>query len=602
MKNNILAFIKVGKKLLYILNKKQKKDSVIVYFVMLFSAGLELAVVSSIYPLLEVMMQTDNLKSKWYIKIIYNMIPNVTYTELILCLGCFIIVCYFIKNIIGLASVYIQNKFAGQFQRELSTLMLQTFLKKPYEFFLNTNSSIVLRGINADVTGVYNIMLDFFSICSDGITTVLLGIYLIYTDSIMAIGALTLVFICMMVSILKFKNKMKKAGKEMQIAKAWTSRCAYQSVSGVKEIKVMNRVDNFVKEYDEACELRQKVMLTNAFLAACPARLIEALCVGGFLGIVCLKYVIIANPKEFIPVVGTFVMAALKLLPSVSKISANINNIVFLQPQLDEVCANLQGANSYMKDVENCNQNETLYEQLGFNKQITLKDITWKYSNSSNNILNNLYLEINKGDTIALIGSSGAGKTTLADIIMGLLIPQTGTVEMDGINIFEMKSQWAKIIGYVPQTVFLIDDTLRKNVAFGVRNSDISDEKIWKALEQAHLKEFVQKLPEGLDTIVGERGVKFSGGQRQRVAIARALYEDSEIIVFDEATSALDTETEKYVMESLEALRGRKTLLIIAHRLTTIQKCNKIYEIKDGKAFLRTKDEVLGKENTNDDI
>ena len=202
-------------------------------------------------------------------------------------------------------------------------------------------------------------------------------------------------------------------------------------------------------------------------------------------------------------------------------------------------------------------------------------------------------LTIKKGQSVALIGSSGAGKTTLADIIMGLLKPQTGTVYMDGIDIFTIPRQWARIIGYVPQAVFLIDDTVRSNVAFGLKKNEIDDEKVWEALRQAQLKEFVEELPYGLDTIVGERGVKFSGGQRQRIAIARALYENPDILVLDEATSALDSETETAVMESIDALQGSKTLIIVAHRLTTIRNCDVIYEIKDGVAVRREKEEVL---------
>lgn len=230
---------------------------------------------------------------------------------------------------------------------------------------------------------------------------------------------------------------------------------------------------------------------------------------------------------------------------------------------------------------------------LTFNKDIEIRDITWQYANTDRNVLEHLSLKISKGESIALIGESGAGKSTLADVIMGLLDPQQGDILVDGQPIKSNLLQWSKLIGYVPQSVYLIDDTIRNNVAFGIPLNEIQDEKIWAALKQARLDEYIQGLPYGLDTIVGDRGIKFSGGQRQRIAIARTMYYDPQILVLDEATSALDDETEKAVMESIDSLQGHKTLIIIAHRLSTIQKCDKIYEVVDKGIIERNKNDVL---------
>lgn len=208
--------------------------------------------------------------------------------------------------------------------------------------------------------------------------------------------------------------------------------------------------------------------------------------------------------------------------------------------------------------------------------------------------MDGLNLKIKKGNSIGLIGASGAGKTTLADLILALYTPQNGSICMDGIDIKVLGEEWHRITGYIPQTVYLSDTSIRKNVAFGIKESEIDDDKVWKALEMAQLKDFVEDLEDGLDTRVGEWGVKFSGGQRQRIAIARALYNDPDILIMDEATAALDNETEKAVMESIELLQGLKTLIIVAHRLTTVKKCDKIYEIVGGKAVLRAKKEIFG--------
>ncbi len=218
---------------------------------------------------------------------------------------------------------------------------------------------------------------------------------------------------------------------------------------------------------------------------------------------------------------------------------------------------------------------------------MAVQGVWWKYPEGERNVLEDASLVIHKGEAVAFIGESGAGKTTLADIILGLLHPQKGEVLLDGTDIYSIPKRWAKTIGFVPQNVFLIDDTVRHNVAFGIYEDEIEDDKIIRALKSAQIYDFIQGLPHGLDTVVGESGVKFSGGQRQRLAIARALYDNPDILVLDEATSALDNETESAVMQSIDALKGTKTLIIIAHRLSTIQNCNKVYEVKDGKAVLK---------------
>ena len=229
---------------------------------------------------------------------------------------------------------------------------------------------------------------------------------------------------------------------------------------------------------------------------------------------------------------------------------------------------------------------------IEFQEVVSVENIVWQYEGQTKPVLTDVSLCIHKGESVALIGASGSGKTTLSDILLGLLAPEKGSIYMDGIDIYTIPKIWARIVGYVPQSVFLIDDTIRNNVAFGLR--DVDDSDIWKALEQAQLKAFVETLPAGLDTIVGDRGIKFSGGQRQRVAIARALFNKPEILILDEATAALDNETEKAVMESIDALQGQITMVIVAHRLTTIRNCDSIYEVKEGKAIRRDKSEVFG--------
>ena len=253
-----------------------------------------------------------------------------------------------------------------------------------------------------------------------------------------------------------------------------------------------------------------------------------------------------------------------------------------------EMVQSIEGEKHYQNICE-----KQASEALAFTKDLKVEQVTYQYPAGEHPVFENLSMELKKGESIALIGPSGAGKTTLADVILGLLEPQAGRILLDGQDVYENLPGWAKVIGHVPQTVFLVDDTIRGNIAFGLPAEELDEEKIWRALREAQLDDFIKSLPEGLDTMVGEQGVRLSGGQRQRIAIARALYNNPEILVLDEATSALDTETENAVMESIDSLHGSKTLIIVAHRLTTIRNCDRIYEIKDGKATLRDKEEVL---------
>lgn len=586
---NILAQMNV------VLNGEQKSNAVKVFVCMIGGAVLELVGVSAIYPFLQMMLSFDVLQEKWYVKWIYYIWPDIEATGILLFLGGIIIIVYIFKNLFMILSAYVQHSYAAKFQCEVSTRMLHAYLKRPYQFFLNVNSGALIRGITTDIQGVYQILLNFFTLLAELLTVSVLGVFLIATDWSLALSAMVLMVFCFLAIVLGFKGKMRVAGKDLWDAYALKNQYGYQAINGIKEITVLDRRENFVKKYNEAALLEQKSAVTNGFIGVCPDRILEGVCIGGFMGIVCIKIAIGKDLETFIPVLGTFAMGAFRMLPSIAKISNRINSIIYFHPSLENVYDNLNEIRKY-EEIKNESEltNNIKNEKIRFVSELKVKNINWKYENSKNDTLHNASLYIKKGESIAFIGTSGAGKTTLADIVMGLLKPQEGEVEMDGIDIFTIPHQWSKIIGYVPQSIFLIDDTVRNNIAFGLEQEKISDQKVWEALEQAQLKEFVKNLPKGLDTMVGERGVKLSGGQRQRIAIARALYENPDILILDEATSALDSETETAVMESISALQGFKTLIIVAHRLTTIKNCDRIYEIENGTVLEKKKEQVLG--------
>lgn len=588
---NIRAVKKIITQLSYVLSERQKKRAIWVLICMVIGSSLELLGVSAIYPFLELLLNTDSLRDKWYVGVIYAIVPNIELRGILLIIGGAIILVYICKNLFMVFSAYVQNSYAAKFQRETSTKMLDAYLKRPYQFFLSTNSGIVIRGITADIQGVYQILLALFTMMTELLNVIVLGCFLLFTDWSTALSAMLLATLCFAAIILGFRKTLKKAGQDLQNAYALKNQYGYQAISGIKEITVLDRRSNFVNQFDEAALIEQKSATINGFMAVCPDRILEGVCIGGFMGIICFKILIGIDLNSFVPILGTFALGAFRILPSISKLSSRLNAIIFYKQTLENTYDNLKAVNEYEKEMEKFIVKAD-NDNLHFTNELCIKAISWKYQNTTHNVLENASLKICKGESVAFIGASGAGKTTLADIIMGLLRPQEGTVEMDGIDIFSIPHQWAKIIGYVPQAVFLIDDTICRNVAFGLEKSNISDEKVWHALEQAQLKEFVENLPNKLDTIVGERGVKLSGGQRQRIAIARALYENPDILVLDEATSALDNETETAVMESIDALQGTKTIIIVAHRLSTIRNCNLIYEVSEGQIVQKSKQDV----------
>ena len=589
------SIIEIKRKIAYILSDSQKKESVLLVLVIIGRVIFELLGVTAIYPFLQALLTPDVVMENKYAVPFIHFFHIETAKEMLVLIGAALILVYIFKNIYMIFSYYVQYNYSTKVQKELSIKILNSYMSRPYSFFLNINSSEILRTCNSDVTAVYAILGCVFDIAAEGLSVGLIGIFIFYTDPFMAAAALLLVTFVGGVIIFLYKPIMKRMGRKEMSAQAAKSKAIYQTVNGVKELYVMQRKQLFLDEYSRAADVVRRIGRNKDFLGASPERIIEGICVSGLIGVVVIRLLMGVDVMSFVPQLGMFAMAAFKILPSVGKVSNRITTIVYHLPMLDNVYKVIVKADEYEKEqaqYQNTHKTDSDDGQnVDFCDKISIQNVAWKYNENKSNILEGLQLDIQKGDSIALIGPSGAGKTTLADIILGLLQPQTGCVYMDGKDVYAMPKQWAKIIGYVPQNVFLMDDTVRNNVAFGLK--DIDDKQIWEALEEAQIKEFVEKLPYGLDTIVGERGVKFSGGQRQRIAIARALYNNPQILVLDEATSALDNETESAVMEAVEALQGKMTLIIVAHRLTTIRNCDKIYEIKDGKAVLREKAEVL---------
>jgi len=578
----------IWNKLKYILNRSQKKWGIFVLLCIMVGALAETLGVSIIIPLVQAMVSPDTIRSNIPFEDVRRILESKSDSEVILYLGVFVILVYLLKNIYLLFLTYIRSWYSCKVQKEVAVKMMNSYMKRGYPFFVNTNVSKLLRGVGGDVSGLYGVISQLFKIITEGLTAVCICIFIMITDFYMAVTIACIGLVCVLVIVGVFKNKMSKYGRIYRKYIGVTNQNSIQTFEGIKEILVMKREEHFRKAYADSYQIMQKANVVHSVASESPAYVIEAVCVAGMIIIVCFKVISASSIDAIIPQLAAFAIAAFRILPSLGRISSGVNGLIYSIPSMNACYENVYMADQFERDsLKKCDLQSQSEEKLSFDKEICIQNIGWKYAEDGPDILKSVTFNIKKGTSVAFVGPSGAGKTTLADIILGLFKPQTGDILVDGRSIFKSPNEWAKLIGFVPQSVYLIDDSIRKNVAFGIDEEDIDDKKIWHVLEQAQLAEFVRSLPAGLENVVGDKGVRLSGGQRQRIAIARALYKDPEILVLDEATSALDNDTESAVMEAIDLLQGRKTLIIIAHRLSTIENCDIVYEIKDGE--VRTK-------------
>ena len=592
---NIKTFFRMLKQLYDLLNKKQRCKCLLLLGLFLVTATLETLGVSVVLPFILAMLSPDSLREYGIVQVASEYVDLSDNSVLILCTAVLIILVYVLKNGIIIWANYVQARVRNGIEKDMSMLTLKSYMKKPYPFFLNVNSSQIIRVVHEDTISIAEIIDAFSGLAAELLTCGLLTVFLVVLNPVMAFGLLGVAMVSALLIIIGFKKKIAECGDMSR--ENYIQRYQYlcQMVHGIKEVTVTQRKKSFVEKYEDVAERARHYNTVYKSIAKMPSRLIETTFIGSLLILVYLCMGDENNTVQLVTQLGTMAVAAVRLLPSASNITVYMNTLVYQRPALEVAYDTIMASDmlSETDEITDVYVIEDKYENVSFESKIQIDKISWKYDVDGRDILADLDLVINKGESVAFIGESGAGKTTLADIILGLLKPQKGSVTVDGTDIYAIPNRWAEIIGYVPQSVYMIDDSIRRNIAFGIKDSEIDDEKIWSALAQARLDEFVKALPEGLDTMMGERGVKVSGGQRQRIAIARALYNNPEILVLDEATSALDTETETAVMESIEALQGKKTLIIVAHRLSTIRKCDSIYEIKNGAAVKRIKEELF---------
>ena len=573
--------LQIYKKMMLLLDKKQKRTMVGIVFMMLIGAVLEALGISVIVPVVQVIMDEQALEKYSYLRSIYDFFGMTSQNQFMMAVLGAMAVIFALKNIY----LYVQQKVLCHFvytnQFSTSERMMKNYLHKDYEFYLNADTAVVQRTITSDVNNMYALILNSLQLISETIVFVIIAVVLIVSDWKMTLVISLMLGITLLLINKAIKPVMRKAGKDNQDYYSGLFKLISQTIMGIKEVKVTTREQYFIDEYVKCGKGYVDAVQKYTLLNSIPRLLIETVCISGT---VVYMIVLIATGTPIVDMLQTltvFAAAVVRLMPCATRINTYLNNIAYFEPFLMGVSNNLQDEINH-PDLKVAFAEES-QKKMPVKKAITLKDITYAYPNTDKLIFDHADMEIPIGKAVGIVGTTGAGKSTVVDILLGLLKMQGGNVYADGVDINSDYYGWLKNVGYIPQMIFMLDDTIRRNVAFGVADENISEERIWEVLKEAQLDEFIKTLPEGLDTSIGERGIRLSGGQRQRIGIARSLYNDPDVLIMDEATSALDNDTEAAIIESINRLHGKKTLVIIAHRLQTIENCDMIYRVEDGK-------------------
>ena len=560
-----------------LLASKEKQRAIILMFLMLIGMVLEMLGVGMVVPAVALLIHDEISTAYPALNPILNMLGNPT-QETLMIYGMLVLISVYLAKTFFLAYLaWQQNHFAYDVQKKLSQQLFTIYLRQPYTFHLQRNSAQLIQNIINEVS-LYSgrIMIPLLLLITESMVLLGIGILLLMFEPI---GALIVILVLGSASFgfhLSTRSKISHWGKIRLVHEGLRLQHLQQGLGGAKEVKLLGREKEFLAQFNIHNSQSARVSALQITLQQLPRLWLELLAVIG-LAIIVLS--MLAQGKDMsgiMPVLGLFAAAAFRLMPSVNRILSSVQSLRYGFPVIDTLYKEL------MLDAPDFSTSSSENQSV-FQNDICLTDVSFTYTGAQSPALKCLSMNIKLGESIGFIGSSGSGKSTLVDIVLGLLEPDSGKVEVDYKNIQQNLRSWQNQIGYVPQSIYLTDDTLMRNIAFGLSNDDIDESSVWNAIKAAQLDEYVAGLPDGIQTIVGERGIRLSGGQRQRIGIARALYHDPAILVLDEATSALDEATEKDVMKAVNALHGKKTLILIAHRLTTVKNCDRLYRLESGQ-------------------
>ena len=566
-----------------VLQSSERRSLIGVFALILIGTVLETLSVGLMIPVLSVIASDSQGISLGF----FTIEPSVDKSQLIQIAVGLILAVYVLKNVFLAASTWIQRGFLTRVTSRIAARMLEVYIRQPYAFHLRKNSSTLIRNTQDASILVAGGVEPMLTILTEGLIAFALFTVLVVVEPVGTICVIGVLLFATFIFQKFFDQKLQRWGALRQIQKGSIIQTIQQGLGAVKDVQVLGREEWFVNEHRERQTLDANLLRRINTVQAIPRLWLEVMAMAGLAGLVAIMLATGKDIDKIIPTVGLFAVTSFKVLPSINKLVSSKQSLKVSRSTIETIHHDLD----LLIATNSPNHN------VGFQfENVVVDQLDFEYEQSENLVLSNINIKISSGEAVGFVGQSGSGKSTLIDIMLGLLEPQNGSILINGQTIENVKQSWQKQIGYIPQTIFLMDDSLRRNIAIGIADNEIDELAIVEALKSAQLEEFVASLPEGLDTVVGERGVRLSGGQRQRIGIARALYHRPSVLVLDEATSSLDTETEHGVMQAVQALQGDKTVIIVAHRLSTVEYCDRLYRLDAGRIVDEgTFDEVMNR-------
>lgn len=577
--------MKTYQKIKKLISQKEKSKAIVLFFLLLIGMVFEIMGIGVLLPILTAVLNPEILFENQIIKDVFYFFDIIEPDQIVSAALITLLFVYTIKSAYLLYLSHYQNRFISRLSAELSNRLFKNYLFQSYTFHLKRNSSELIKNFQVEITYFTNFLISTILL----ITEVTLALSVVLTLFLIEpLGTLVVLIFFGVASLLFYnftKKKISNWGSVREQIDSNISKVVLEGFSGIKEVILAGRQSYFFSQIEENNSIKASISTKNLTLRQVPRYYLELLSVFSLIGFIFIMVIQNRNIENVIVTLGVFVAATFRILPSINRILSSLQNIKFYKTSIDLLYTEFKSTNSMMESylIDEINQ-------ITPSEKISLNNLCFTFKETKKEILKNVNLDIKVGSTIGIIGSSGAGKSTLINILVGLLKPDLGGVFVDNFAIQQNNlRKWQNSIGYVSQDVYLTDDSIVSNIAFGIEKEKIDFDLIEKVLDQAQLTDLIKSLPNGYNTEVGERGVQLSGGQQQRIGIARALYKKPEVLVLDEATSALDTGTEHEIMSSVDLLKGKKTIIIVTHRMITLKNCDQIYKLEQGKLNLEKK-------------